>query len=1506
MAKQSSASVIDTVNELFKKSPLKLAFFKLVCQQMSKRTLRSLNANELHDFIHQLYDFFIVEHHQKSHIYLGKPVISSSTLTNAWILKMSHPDATHLFFTIEELLRKYRLKTTRRLHPLIGIIRNKKGEIIQIVEPSQSAERRSLVFIAFESLPHPSLLATIKRDLNYHMNCVQQSEIDAPAIQNELAQVVQQLTPLNPTVSSEWISLINWLNNHNFSFFGAHVIQHHGKKSVIETALGICNKKVKCTELTTPSPMVLEHTNNASFVMDRTTITSPIQRFEPLMKISFKFSNRQFIFYGILKRSSMYAKNMDTPLINKKMDYIFEKRRFLIGSYDYNEVIRIFNDIPKFELFRLSKTELLDMVDFIMSITNPNHIQCFKHYQPKTQQLKLYFVIPYYLFNATTVDIITNTICQRLEFSFFETISINAPEKCRLHMHFKLTTPPKGFNEEHIERTLTKQVQPWEDQVLQHLAENEPDILSHHPTIIQKIPSHYKVRTKPESAMRDIQRLLSLNAQHPIHFELFSFDYPPTSDLAGKVSMLLVYHENKLDLTNIMPILHNFGVHIVDQITSRFGDSTSTIGYILAFRILDSTRQKLNEAHIKHRLLASLTQVFQHVIPNDSLNKLILKTSLTGQDIFILQALRNYMYQIFQSSFSLSSINQSLIDHPLFCESFIQLFNTKFNPNLKKQSQNNQCNALNTTLTKYITGVQSVSDDQILRRMLSLVVACVRTNQHVKSPNDPLSFKFQSRLIFGIPNPVPYREIFVYDSQMEGVHIRFGPVARGGLRFSDRLDDYRTEVLGLVKTQQTKNAVIIPVGSKGGFVIKSNGVPHQQYERFITAMLQLTDNLVQGQHHTPKALVCYDDFDPYFVVAADKGTATFSDYANAISLERKFWLGDGFASGGKHGYDHKKVGITAKGAWECTKLHFKSLNKNPETDAITVVGIGDMGGDVFGNGMLLSQSIRLVAAFNHAHIFIDPSPNPSSSWKERQRLFKSPQSGWPHYKGISTGGGVFDRSAKSIPISPAMKSLFNIDATELSGEALIRAILCASVDLIWFGGIGTYIKSSQESHIDVGDPSNNNVRVNANQVNAQVIAEGANLAITQQGRIEYERQGGKINCDAIDNSAGVNMSDYEVNIKILLSSLANVVPSDARRNALLERATNDVTALVLQNNIVQHQLISMDQYRYTYQPYLIDHTINQLITLGRLNPTDEEIPSSKERKELTKEGVPLPRSVLAKCQAYAKMWIKDAITHSDYFSGPLYDHIFYTYFPKTIQKLMSPSKLPDHRLKNQCIATCLTNHFVGVYGCSSMELITISHHIPIDKAVHQLVILESVFDAPKKRKSMLENAEKTSDYTAISQFNQSCLNASLICHLLNIPLSQTKINHYQSFIKPLTSQHIPLSLLPLLFQHPSPKKCLQTLQQLNQALGIIDNICLLENLVVIRHVHHTQKTSLLIDLYSALNHALSLPPNVFTASPPDTLKPITVTQDTLSHLFLYSFHLRRHLHHHPLTSNTEP
>jgi glutamate dehydrogenase len=1491
------SNLIQTIRQAFDDDMLKSTFFDILCRQLSHRTIVSIDPLEFIEFTNILYDFFIVRHPSETAIYVGEPQLSSKTLTNRLILKISQPDAPYLFVTIEEIVRQYNLRYTRRLHPIIGIIRDETGRITDLVPPESATERRSLVFMAFEPVSNPRIVAEIESKLTYHARCIQQVQTDSEHIRLVINTVAQELIHNKPSGYDEAHQLITWLLDQNFSFFGLHI----GSEDGVRESYGICQKTVGIDDLSTPHSPWFKPTSSALLCVDQIPIVSPLQRFEPLMRVSFRIAGTLYAFYGILKRSSMYAKNSDTPIINKKMAYIFSERHFLPETYNYNDVIRIFNDIPKYELFRTPKEDLLQMVDFVMSITNLNHIQLYS-VSTDLLTLRLYIVVPHHLFSPHTVTVITTHIQSLLTYDQCDVLPIAAPEKCRIHMRITLKKPQKLPPEETLERTLTAMVQPWEEQVRQLFSQECPEILANDPNILQKIPTHYPARTTPQAAVMDIQRLVQLRDSGDIYVELSPFDFPKKSDLAGKASLIVVYHYIKLDLTDILPIFHNSGIHVIDQMTFRFGDDTDTIGYVLAFRVVDASKQKMNEDRVRDRLVHLLGAVLNKTVPNDPLNQLVLKTTLTVDAIFVLQAFRNYMAQVFSAQFSKAAINQACINHPQFCQHLSDYFDNKFNPDMTVRDRNTAVATLGDAIMDYIKQVTVMIDDHILRRMASIVMACLRTNVRIRSAGEPISFKLDPSGFFGLPTPIPYRETFVFDTDLEGVHIRFGAVARGGLRWSDRLDDYRTEVMGLVKTQQTKNAVIIPVGSKGGFVIKSVEQPDYdmgvyQYKRFITGMLQLVDNIVGGKDVSPP-IVMYDSVDPYFVVAADKGTATFSDYANQVSLAHQFWLGDGFASGGANGYDHKKVAITAKGAWECTKLHFAAMGMNPEKDAISVVGIGDMSGDVFGNGMLQSRSIKLVGAFNHRHIFLDPNPDPKTSWAERKRLFDLPRSTWNDYGCVSEGGGIFERSAKSIALTPAVQQLLQTTETALSGEAIIQLLLRLPVDLMWFGGIGTYIKSSAQSHSDVGDPANNAVRINAADCRARVISEGANLGVTQLGRIEYElSQNGRINTDAIDNSAGVNMSDYEVNIKIILATWLNhgVIADDAERNRLLEEATDEVTALVLQNNVSQHELLSMDSYRSQTQPFLIDYTISELIKLGQLNHIDEHIPPSKQRQELYRQQLPLPRPVLAVCQAYVKMRIKQALMTSDRLSGPVFDALYRNYFPITIQSVVPADQFPEHRLKKNIIVTQVTNYLVGIFGCASYESLTFFDRVPIDVAVHDAMILDAIVGGPACRERFRNMDTESAKRKALFSFNQSLLYAVYFCQHAGLDLAKVSISACQERLTNAPAvQSLPLSLQCLFLDNQSPDR-VQRLNDLDKAIGIIRNLDILCQVTTTSHMIHEQKLAILSDLYTAIirlfrenDASFSL---VVAADNPRLS--VVGQDDVLAQLVLYSFELRR-------------
>jgi glutamate dehydrogenase len=705
--------------------------------------------------------------------------------------------------------------------------------------------------------------------------------------------------------------------------------------------------------------------------------------------------------------------------------------------------------------------------------------------------------------------------------------------------------------------------------------------------------------------------------------------------------------------------------------------------------------------------------VWRGEIEDDGLNGLVLAADLSGRQITIVRAVAKYLRQA-GIPFSDAYMERTLLGHPQIARLLVELFTARFDPGAGGTANEDAAQRLAQEIERSIDAVRSLDEDRILRSFLSVIDAMLRTNyfraDERGGPRPYLSFKLDPERVPLLPLPRPRFEIFVYSPRVEGVHLRGGRVARGGLRWSDRLEDFRTEVLGLMKAQMVKNALIVPVGSKGGFVVKRPppGGGREDvlaeavacYKTFLAGLLELTDNIVGGKPVPPERVVRYDEDDPYLVVAADKGTATFSDIANSVSAEYGFWLGDAFASGGSHGYDHKQMGITARGAWESVKRHFRELGIDIQTTDFTVAGIGDMSGDVFGNGMLLSRHIKLIAAFNHAHVFLDPDPDPERSFEERKRLFELERSAWSGYDAslISEGGGVFSRAEKSIPISPQVRRVLEIDAEELAPNELIGAILSAPVDLLWNGGIGTYVKATAEAQAEAGDKANDAVRVDAQELSCRVVGEGGNLGFTQRGRIEYAIGGGQINTDAIDNVAGVNCSDHEVNIKILLDALVDAGDmTEKQRNELLVEMTDAVADSVLYASYTQTQAMSLAMAQ---APQMVDvhaRLIRQLEQVSALNREVEFLPTEEvigERKS-AHHGLVAPE--MAVVMAYCKIQLYTQLLDSNLPEDPYLGHDLERYFPSPLSERFS-AQMHRHRLRREIISTVVANQLVDRAG----------------------------------------------------------------------------------------------------------------------------------------------------------------------------------------------------------------
>jgi len=853
-------------------------------------------------------------------------------------------------------------------------------------------------------------------------------------------------------------------------------------------------------------------------------------------------------------------------------------------------------------------------------------------------------------------------------------------------------------------------------------------------TYMDAFPDSYRSRAAPEEGAADILRLCELSGDNDrdVRISRVATDQP-------RQLRLKAYRENGLiPLSEAVPVLENFGFRVLEELPTELAGG---IGYIHDFHVevgpeadVDSILARAAEIE------RAIANVLCGAAEDDEFNQLVLYAGLNTQAVVWLRAWFRYLRQT-GSSFGLVTVVDALRRAPNATRALIGLFVAAHDPAAQKRDE--QTGDYREQLDRSLAKVRSIDDDRILRRLRSLVLAILRTNAFAPAAEEALAFKINSAEVPGLPAPVPWREIWIYSPRVEGIHLRGGPVARGGIRWSDRRDDFRTEILGLMKAQLVKNAVIVPTGAKGGFYPKqlppmSNreawlGEGTESYRIFIRSLLSITDNLVNNKVVHPESVAIHDGDDPYFVVAADKGTATFSDIANAIALERNFWLGDAFASGGSHGYDHKAMGITARGAWISVQRHFLEMGVDVQSDEVSAAGCGDMSGDVFGNGMLLSKSLKLVAAFDHRHIFIDPNPDPAKSWVERKRLFDLPRSSWDDYKRelISKGGGVFPRTEKSIPLSAEAREALGTSAKELEPTALINAILKAPVDLLWFGGIGTYIKSSKQSQSDVGDPSNDVLRVDASQLRAKVIGEGANLAVTQAGRIEFSEHGGRINTDFIDNSAGVDCSDNEVNIKIPLNrEMRDGTLSFEKRNSLLAKMTDDVADIVLEDNRLQTLALSIAEAGGATALPAHVRTIELLEASGRLDRQVEGLASSEELMRRTQENRGLTRPELAVVLSISKIVLQAAAEELRLSEDALVEPQLFDAFPKPMRKTHADS-IRAHRLRNEIIATKVANRLVNRLGPGMAFDLMEEEGASLQQVVASFLVAERLLDLDK-------------------------------------------------------------------------------------------------------------------------------------------------------------------------------
>ncbi|MBK8815856.1 MAG: NAD-glutamate dehydrogenase [Methylococcaceae bacterium] len=905
-------------------------------------------------------------------------------------------------------------------------------------------------------------------------------------------------------------------------------------------------------------------------------------------------------------------------------------------------------------------------------------------------------------------------------------------------------------------------------------------------------PADYRTLVSPRYGLNDILQIERLLESKTDSVDLVSpYLHHPNYRLH-------FYSLRERYLDEFIPVLENLGLRIIDQVQFNFtiDDATPTIK---SFTVKPAQNATIELKQSKNKLLHIIQAVMERRVENDALNKLCLLTGMCWQEIDVLRAYRNYFLQLGHKTTS-ASIHRALVNNPEAAHGLFNYFEARFKPNPDWKDpvrrEERALFPLRMQLLGIIDHVSDINDDRILRTLFNLIDATVRSNFHkrLKSEDYFIAFKVNSIGVIDMPAPKPQCEIYVHAYDMEGIHLRAGKISRGGIRWSDRLDDFRSEILGLMQTQVNKNALIIPTGAKGGFIVKNNGIGNdfkeagkKAYIRLIRGLLDLTDNYRNNNVVNPKDIIIHDDPDPYLVVAADKGTAKFSDIANGVADETGFWLSDAFASGGSHGYDHKALGITARGAWECVKRHFLERGKDIRHESFTVIGIGSMDGDVFGNGMLQSPTIRLLAAFSGQHIFIDPSPPENeTAFNERKRLFELPGSTWDDYERalISNGGGVYLRSAKDIPVSPELKKWLGIRYKSIDGESLIRQLLTAPVELLWLGGIGTYVKASTEKHEEVGDRGNENVRIDACQLSAKVVGEGANLGFTQKARIEYALKGGRINTDAVDNSAGVDTSDHEVNLKILLNILKKQeLFSDYQ--ALFTDMTDAVCELVLADNVAQSLCLSLEQKRCKEHSSDFLHIADRLEAAGYLDRTVESFPQSKDIQ--SRDGQIITRPEFADLIAAGKRFLtQELLNEPEQLNAAYYEDYLLAYFPNQIVEKFR-RHLSQHPLANEIKATVISNKIINHAGCGFLNLFIGHSDTSCLDAVNCYLAFDRILQADKLRNGVfgLENKVETGKQYELLVLIEQTLSKFCRWSLANdkyIQPDESTVKTYQHFL----------------------------------------------------------------------------------------------------------------------------
>ncbi len=1216
------------------------------------------------------------------------------------------------------------------IHPMMRFRRDEQGRLTEVVESGQEAPDATEESILRAEVTHEDDAQARKRlqeSVAKVLDDVAAAVHDWHAMSNCTAAIADELESNPPPIEraeiQEGIQLLHWLADDHFTFLGYREYDfvckdgEWGLEPVKGSGLGILRGAPK-RRFTKLKPRALELARSRHLLVvtkanSRSTVHRPayldyigIRKFDEDGEV---VGERRFL--GLFTHYAYRESPLQIPMLRGKVKRVLERAGFPPASHDSKALLEILEAYPRDSLFQIEDDKLFEIAMGILGLGERQRLRLFVRDDPLDRFVACLVIFPRDRFNTQNRERIARILCEEFGGSHVDwTLHLSESVLVRVHYIVHCTDGIPDYDAAAIERRLLRAVRNWGDELRaalidEHGSERGQSLYRRYESAF---PPAYREDHGARSAVADTAQLEELlrDGGPIIHL------YRPAEEEDVKAPPDAIrcelFSSADVALSDVLPTFEHMGAKVVDEhpYEIRPRDSDPVWLYDFGLRAAADDIERVREAFQE-----AFLGVWRGELEDDGLGGLVLAASLSGREVALLRAVARYLRQA-AIPYSDAYMVRTLLRHPDVAGLLMALFAARLHP---REHDDDKAQSLTQEIEERIDTVESLDEDRILRSFLTVVQAILRTSYFCQDRGQ-LSFKLDPTAIPFLPQPRPRFEIFVYSPRVEGVHLRGGKVARGGLRWSDRPEDFRTEVLGLMKAQMVKNALIVPVGSKGGFVVKrppaEGGREALQqeaiecYKTFLRGLLDLTDNIADGKVLHPEDVVRYDDDDPYLVVAADKGTAAFSDIANEVSAEYDFWLGDAFASGGSRGYDHKVMGITARGAWESVKRHFRELGQDIQTTDFTVVGIGDMSGDVFGNGMLLSPHIKLLAAFNHMHVFLDPNPDPERSFKERKRLFEMERSAWSDYseEAISEGGGVYRRSAKSIPISEQVQKALAIEASELSPAELIQAILRAPVDLLFNGGIGTYVKASDESHAEAGDKTNDSLRVDGEELCCRVVGEGGNLGFTQRGRIEYashggpDHEGGAINTDAIDNVGGVATSDLEVNIKILLRQLVTSGElGEEERNELLAEMTDPVAERVLYGCYTQTEALSLARAQADSMVDVHDRLIHHLEQLAVLDRELEFLPTEEgiSDRKAAHEGLLSPE--LAVVMAYCKIHLYSELLESDLPEDPYLGHDLERYFPPPLPDRYG-EQMQSHRLRREIIATVVANQLVDRGG----------------------------------------------------------------------------------------------------------------------------------------------------------------------------------------------------------------